>query len=140
MLSRQGIRRGDLRQDNRVLNRLDGAVRGGNCFLAPPQLRQRNCKHTIVATRLGGFNGFLVGNGCCRGSLTDPRSELARRLFRRPLYIDVRNLVRDFLPVWRVESTKQDLQDLQVLKAAIRANTKLVWIETPSNPLMKVLD
>ncbi|PYT78838.1 MAG: hypothetical protein DMG40_18725 [Acidobacteria bacterium] len=90
--------------------------------------------------RRRGCVSFLVGNGCCRGSLTDPRSELARRLFRRPLYIDVRNLVRDFLPVWRVESTKQDLQDLQVLKAAIRANTKLVWIETPSNPLMKVLD
>ena len=42
--------------------------------------------------------------------------------------------------MWRVESTKEDLQDLQALEAAIRPNTKLVWIETPSNPLMKVLD
>jgi cystathionine gamma-synthase len=27
-----------------------------------------------------------------------------------------------------------------VLKASIRPNTKIVWIEAPSNPLMKVLD
>jgi cystathionine gamma-synthase len=61
-------------------------------------------------------------------------------VFSDDIYIDVRNLVRDFLPIWRVESTEENLQDLQGLKAAIRRNTKLVWIETPSNPLMKVLD
>src|SRR5215475_10298217 len=61
-------------------------------------------------------------------------------VFSDDIYIDVRNLVRDFLPVWRIESTTLDLCDPQALRAAIRPNTKLVWIETPSNPLMKVLD
>ena len=61
-------------------------------------------------------------------------------LFSDDIYIDVRNLVRDFLPLWRIESTIADLRDMHALKAAIRANTKLVWIETPSNPLMKILD
>src|SRR5262249_22512209 len=61
-------------------------------------------------------------------------------VFSDDIYIDVRNLVRDFLPVWRIESTTADLCDPQALRAALRPNTKLVWIETPSNPLMKVLD
>lgn len=61
-------------------------------------------------------------------------------VFSDDIYIDVRNLVRDFLPAWRIESTTADLSDAQALHAAIRPNTKLVWIETPSNPLMKVLD
>lgn len=61
-------------------------------------------------------------------------------LFSDDIYIDVRNLVRDFLPLWRIESTSADLRDLPALKAAIRPNTRLVWIETPSNPLMKILD
>jgi cystathionine gamma-synthase len=61
-------------------------------------------------------------------------------VFSDDIYIDVRNLIRDFLPVWRIESTTADLCDPQALRAAIRPNTKLVWIETPSNPLMKVLD
>ena len=42
--------------------------------------------------------------------------------------------------MWRIESTRSDLTDLQALKGAIRPNTKVVWIETPSNPLMKILD
>ena len=61
-------------------------------------------------------------------------------VFSDDIYIDVRNLVRDFLPLWRIESTIADLREAQVLRTAIRPNTKLVWIETPSNPLMKVLD
>jgi len=61
-------------------------------------------------------------------------------VFSDDIYIDVRTLAYDFLPVWRIESTRSDLTDLQALKAAIRPNTKLVWIETPSNPLMKILD
>jgi len=52
----------------------------------------------------------------------------------------MRNLVREFLPQWRVESTSVNLQDVRALKQALRPNTKLVWIETPSNPLMKILD
>ena len=33
-----------------------------------------------------------------------------------------------------------DLLDLDALRAAIRPETKLIWIETPTNPLMKVVD
>lgn len=33
-----------------------------------------------------------------------------------------------------------DLGDLDALQAAIRPDTKLIWIETPTNPLMKVVD
>jgi cystathionine gamma-synthase len=61
-------------------------------------------------------------------------------LFSDDIYIDVRNLVSDFLPAWRIESTIEDLRDLETLKRAIRPNTKLIWLETPSNPLMKILD
>jgi cystathionine gamma-synthase len=61
-------------------------------------------------------------------------------IFSDDIYIDVRNLVRHFLPAWGIENATADLRDLQALKSAIRPNTKFIWIETPSNPLMKVLD
>lgn len=61
-------------------------------------------------------------------------------VFSDDIYIDVRNLVRDFLPAWHIESTTADLRDVQALRNVIGPNTKLIWIETPSNPLMKVLD
>lgn len=39
-----------------------------------------------------------------------------------------------------VEFTFVDLTDLSAARAAIRPNTRLLWLETPTNPLLKVLD
>lgn len=39
-----------------------------------------------------------------------------------------------------LEVSYVDLTDTAKLKAAIRPNTKLVWIETPTNPLLKLAD
>jgi cystathionine gamma-lyase len=36
--------------------------------------------------------------------------------------------------------TFADLTDLSRLKAALRPNTRMVWVETPSNPLLKLID
>jgi cystathionine gamma-synthase len=61
-------------------------------------------------------------------------------IFSDDIYIDVRNLARDFLPAWGIESSVVNLQDLEALKGALRPTTNLIWIETPSNPLLKILD
>lgn len=39
-----------------------------------------------------------------------------------------------------LESTFIDMSQPGALEAAIRPNTKLIWVETPSNPLLKIVD
>jgi cystathionine gamma-lyase len=39
-----------------------------------------------------------------------------------------------------VEASYVDLTDAEVLHAAIRPGTRLVWLETPTNPMLKVID
>jgi cystathionine gamma-lyase len=39
-----------------------------------------------------------------------------------------------------LEITYVDLGDTDAVKAALRPNTKLVWVETPTNPLLKLAD
>jgi cystathionine gamma-lyase len=39
-----------------------------------------------------------------------------------------------------LEATYVDLTDANALESAIRPNTKLIWIETPTNPLLKLID
>jgi cystathionine gamma-lyase len=39
-----------------------------------------------------------------------------------------------------LEFTFLDLSDPAALKKAIRTNTRMVWVETPSNPLLKLID
>lgn len=39
-----------------------------------------------------------------------------------------------------IEYTQIDLADLKVLQATIKPNTKLVWTESPTNPMLKIID
>ena len=41
---------------------------------------------------------------------------------------------------WGLDHTPVDLRDLDAVRAAITPNTKLLWVETPSNPMLKILD
>ena len=49
-------------------------------------------------------------------------------------------LLRDVLGPLGVEASFVDMSDLAAVKAAVRPNTRLIWIETPSNPLLKITD
>ncbi|MDQ1606265.1 MAG: cystathionine gamma-synthase, partial [Microbacteriaceae bacterium] len=46
---------------------------------------------------------------------------------------------RVFVP-WGVTIDTVEMSDLDAVRAAIRPDTKIVWIETPSNPLLKISD
>jgi cystathionine gamma-lyase len=46
---------------------------------------------------------------------------------------------RVFEPVG-IEVSRVDMTDLDATRAAIQPNTKLVWLETPSNPTLKIVD
>jgi cystathionine gamma-synthase len=49
-------------------------------------------------------------------------------------------LLNDVLSVWGLTFSKVDMTDLTATAKAIRPNTRLIWIETPSNPLLKIVD
>lgn len=55
-------------------------------------------------------------------------------------YHGVRHLVRTVFADWGLAYTEVDQTDLGAVRAAIRPETRLVWAETPSNPLLKITD
>jgi len=61
-------------------------------------------------------------------------------LVPRDVYYQVRVLARDFLPRWGQSASVVDMTDLAAVRAALRPETRLVWVETPSNPLLEVTD
>jgi len=61
-------------------------------------------------------------------------------LFHHDLYYGVRVLANDYLPRWGIEASAVDLADERAFAAALRPATRLVWAETPTNPLLEVLD
>lgn len=55
-------------------------------------------------------------------------------------YFGTIKLARDVFGPWGVELSLVDMTDPAAVEQAMRPNTKLVWIETPSNPLLRVAD
>ncbi|KGE56920.1 cystathionine beta-lyase [Streptococcus pyogenes] len=44
------------------------------------------------------------------------------------------------LPNYQIETSFVDMADLATVKASIRPNTRMIYLETPSNPLLKICD
>lgn len=55
-------------------------------------------------------------------------------------YFGTIKLVRDVFGPWGMDLSIVDMTDVGAVEQAVRPNTKLVWIETPSNPLLRVAD
>ena len=95
-----------------------------------------------VADLEGGVRGFAFASGLAATStlldLLDTGSHILAsddlyggtyRLFER---VRRRSAGLDF--------TFTDLSDPAALAKAVKPNTKMIWVETPSNPMMKILD
>jgi cystathionine beta-lyase/cystathionine gamma-synthase len=55
-------------------------------------------------------------------------------------YAGAAELLGSHLPRFGVQVSLVDTSDLSQVQAAMRANTRLVYVETPSNPILKIAD
>ena len=55
-------------------------------------------------------------------------------------YVGTAELVRDSLPRWGIDVTPLDTSDLAQVAQAIRPETRMLWVETPANPIMRLTD
>ena len=56
------------------------------------------------------------------------------------LYGGTYRILEKVLKKWGLSTSYADVDDPDSFKKAIRKNTKLIWIETPTNPLLKIVD
>ncbi|MEF8832261.1 MAG: PLP-dependent aspartate aminotransferase family protein [Candidatus Thermoplasmatota archaeon] len=56
------------------------------------------------------------------------------------MYHGIRNQINDIMKRWNLEVSYVDFTDIEKVKEEIHENTELIWMETPSNPLLKITD
>src|SRR6266404_1900330 len=56
------------------------------------------------------------------------------------VYYGFRKLIGEVFAKSGLEVSYVDMTNVESVRAAVRPSTRLVWIETPSNPLMKITD
>lgn len=55
-------------------------------------------------------------------------------------YHGIRRLLREVLQPWQLQAQFVDTTDTAAVRSAITPATRLLWVETPSNPLLRITD
>jgi cystathionine gamma-synthase len=56
------------------------------------------------------------------------------------IYYGTPKLVNELFVPWGLEATSVAMNDLSAVRAAVRDRTRLIWVESPSNPLLTISD
>ena len=56
------------------------------------------------------------------------------------VYHGLRRVVHEVFGKWPLDVSYADMSNVAAVKEALRPNTRLIWVESPSNPLLKIAD
>jgi cystathionine gamma-synthase len=109
-------------------------ARGGN--------PTRTSLEELIAGLEGGRHGFSFASGLAAEDILlravlKPGSHV---LMSNDVYGGTHRLVNRVFVPWGVGIDSVEMTDLDAVRAAITPATKILWVETPSNPLMKITD
>lgn len=89
----------------------------------------------------GGIQGFAFSSGQAANmavfSLLNPGEHV---ILSDDIYGGTFRIIGDVFGKYGIEHTYVDMSDLAAVRAAIRPETKMIFVETPTNPMMKVAD
>jgi cystathionine gamma-synthase len=129
-----------------------GGLRGGYEYSRSANPTRTALEEALAAAESGGLRPTADGSPAARGfafaSGLAAEDTLLRAVVRPGDHVIVpddayggtyRLIARVFGP-WGVEHTPVDLTDVEAVRAAVRPETRVVWVETPTNPLLGVSD
>ncbi len=107
--------------------------------------RSANPTRAALELALGALEGglgsaFSSGMAATHALITVVAEAGGHIVIPADLYGGTYRLVDKVLTRWGLQYTMVDQTDLDALAAAVRDDTRLVWVETPTNPLLNVVD
>jgi methionine-gamma-lyase len=95
-----------------------------------------------IAALENGYDGITTGSGM--GAISTVYMGLlssgSHLVSHDAIYGPARGIIETIFPKFGIESTYVDATSLENIEKAIRPNTKMIYIETPANPTMGIID
>jgi cystathionine gamma-synthase len=118
----------------------DGTYRAGFVYsrYANPN---RNALEAAIASLEGGAVGLCFASGSSATmTMIQALGPDSHVIAPDDAYFGTTKLMRDIFGPWGVEVTLVDSTDVSAVEKAVRKNTRAIWVETPSNPLLRITD
>ena len=95
----------------------------------------------VLASLEGGDNAAAFSSGVAAiTSVFQAMNSGSHILVPDDVYFGTRMLVLDFAERWGLEVDFVDMTNPSTVEQALKANTAMIWVETPSNPLLQITD
>lgn len=94
-----------------------------------------------IAHLENGAHGFAFSSGMAAiSTVLQTLKSGDHILIPDDVYYAVRKLLADVCSGWGIQFDLVDMTNLKLVKKAIKPETALIWMESPSNPLLKITD
>ncbi len=101
----------------------------------------RNALEQCLAALQGGKEALAFSSGLAVATAIVQGLEPSDHIIvADDVYWALRRVIHEVFGKWPLETTYVDMTNAQAVRDAVRPNTRLFWIESPSNPLMKITD
>lgn len=118
-----------------------GGLRGGFEYARTGNPTRAALEASLAAVEEGAFaRAFASGmaaTDCALRAMLRPGDHV---VIPNDAYGGTFRLIDKVFTKWNVEYTPVALSDLDAVAAAITARTRLIWVETPTNPLLTIAD
>ena len=130
-----------VRDENPTQDRLEAALAQLECpRYGKPQQHLEQIKGGDT-TRKETTAALAFGSGMgAAAALLQTLEPGAHVIFPEDVYVHVRVAQQDYLPKWNIAASVVDTTSTKAVAEAIRPETSLVWLETPSNPRLNITD
>src|SRR6185295_7605625 len=118
----------------------EGEASRGYSYVRDDNPTQAQLEEALAAID-SGATALAFGSGMAAGAaLLQSLPRGAHVLLPDDCYYGYRGLAEDYFERWGLTYDVVAMEDLDAVRGAMNPQTAIVWAETPSNPLMKVVD
>ena len=118
----------------------DGSYKAGFLYSRYANPNRTSLEQCLAALEGGAAAAAFSSGSAATMTLVQSLGPNSHVIAPDDAYFGTLKLVRDIFGPWGVELTTVDMTNLDAVASAVRPNTKLIWAETPSNPLIRVVD
>ena len=118
----------------------DLSYRGGHLYSRYTNPNRQALETCLAQLEGGGAAACFASGSAATAAVFQSLEPEAHVILPRDAYYGSIKIVRDLFGPWKLRYTLVDMSDVSNVERAITGNTRVVWVETPSNPLVRVVD
>jgi cystathionine gamma-synthase len=118
----------------------DGSYRAGFLYSRYANPNRSSLEQCLAALEGGAVAAAFSSGSAATMTMVQALGPNSHVIAPDDAYFGTLKLVRDVFGPWGVELSVVDMTNLETVRKAVRPNTKLIWVETPSNPLLRIAD